>query len=236
MSPPPALELEGTVACISRDARSYFKRFPRELRDCIYDLLYQEIEESIAGHELHTRAIIPRLRLVSRQFKSEYDERIASDVWNQHLTMTYTAEVHDWSHFRRCCIYALCTPLAAHTTSITLNMRFDSGGLYHSEPMGHAKWMNELRQKSYFPRLQRFRAYIKVRHYSYIALRALQFLGHSMAGTAEVELLCWDDIAGSSAPLATWSMKRGLQENEHAIARLDSRSWTDGMVSFAREV
>ena len=56
----PALEMEGIVASTRKDVTSYFERFPRELRDCIYDLLYQEIEENIAGHELHTHVLPSR--------------------------------------------------------------------------------------------------------------------------------------------------------------------------------
>ena len=65
----------------------FFETLPRELRDCIYDLLYQEVEESmgydVGDLEFHTRAIIPRLRFVSRQFKAEYDERISMNDLNQ---------------------------------------------------------------------------------------------------------------------------------------------------------
>jgi hypothetical protein len=139
------------------------------------------------------------------------------------------------SHFRRC-ICILCTPLAAHTTNLTLNMRFDSEGLNSSAPMGHAKWMNQLRRNSFFPHLQRSRAHIRVRHCDNITLEGVCFLGLTMIGSPEVEVLWWDDIAGSSAPLATWFRFCGLQQNDDAIAKLNAMSWTDETASFNREV
>lgn len=72
--------------------KSYFGTLPRELRDCVYDLLYQEIEESVGSNvgdlQFHTRTIIPRLRFVSRQFNAEYDEWISMNDLNQQLTVT----------------------------------------------------------------------------------------------------------------------------------------------------
>ncbi|KAM0709424.1 hypothetical protein Q7P35_003462 [Cladosporium inversicolor] len=87
----PASEMRLTATDNRTDVNSYFGKLPRELRDCIYDLLYQEIGESMGetpgDFELFTRAIIPSLRLVSRQFKAEYDERISANDLNQQLTV-----------------------------------------------------------------------------------------------------------------------------------------------------
>jgi hypothetical protein len=41
--------MEGTATDISTSARSYFETFPRELRDLIYDQLYQEVNEIVSG-------------------------------------------------------------------------------------------------------------------------------------------------------------------------------------------
>jgi len=61
---------------------SFFRSFPREIRDEIYDLLFQEKEHPVTlfGYGLEayyckTRTTLPYVRLLSRQAKLEYDER-----------------------------------------------------------------------------------------------------------------------------------------------------------------
>jgi hypothetical protein len=58
--------------------KSFFDDFPRELRDKIYDLTS---EHEVKRHSYHMRfqAPVPHLRLISRQFKHEYDERQPKD-------------------------------------------------------------------------------------------------------------------------------------------------------------
>jgi hypothetical protein len=73
------------------DETTGFFTLPREIRDSIYDFMYLEGEQKpdglnkaqiIEGREfgsiVHTRTPIPQARLVSRRFKSEYEERLAS--------------------------------------------------------------------------------------------------------------------------------------------------------------
>lgn len=52
-----------------------FFSLPRELRDSIYDMVWQEKQEKISGANFRIQAAIPKVRLISRHFKSEYDER-----------------------------------------------------------------------------------------------------------------------------------------------------------------
>lgn len=52
-----------------------FFTLPRELRDNIYDVVWQEKSEKFGDVNLRTHAARPKSRLISRQFKSEYDER-----------------------------------------------------------------------------------------------------------------------------------------------------------------
>jgi hypothetical protein len=52
-----------------------FFRIPRELRDQIYDLIFQEIEQVDDGHHYRIRTTLPSKRLISHQFMIEYDER-----------------------------------------------------------------------------------------------------------------------------------------------------------------
>lgn len=80
-------------------------RFPRELRDEIYDRLYQELEEEVADtyNEIECRLTIPlvALRLVSRRFKLEYDDRCSKNQFMSHL-LTEVLPLSDD------CMYAHC--------------------------------------------------------------------------------------------------------------------------------
>jgi hypothetical protein len=49
--------------------------FPQEIRDKIYDLLFQEKDEVVNGWHYKIRTILPKARLISRQLTKEYDER-----------------------------------------------------------------------------------------------------------------------------------------------------------------
>lgn len=107
------------------NVKSYFGTLPRELRDCIYDLLYQEIEESVGNNvgdlEFLTRAIIPRLRFVSRQFKAEYDERISMNDLNQQLTATDILSCLQDPYLEYFIVHFPLT-LPSHTTRLTIDM------------------------------------------------------------------------------------------------------------------
>lgn len=69
------------------NSRGFFTSFPRELRDAVYDLLYQDFENNVHGLQFRIRTTLPHLRLLSRQFKVEYDERPTT---KNHLTVTDT--------------------------------------------------------------------------------------------------------------------------------------------------
>lgn len=79
--------------------------FPRELRDEIYDRLYQELEDETADacNEIECRLATPlvALRLVSRQFQLEYDERCSKNKYMSHL-LTEVLPLSDD------CMYAKC--------------------------------------------------------------------------------------------------------------------------------
>ena len=109
--------MEVTMPDTNTEAKSYFATFPRELRDLIYDQLYQEIDEVINGLDYHTCAIIPRLRSISRQFRAEYDERIATDDFKQALTVTDTG-----SRLYERCSKIPCPRISTHTTCLTINL------------------------------------------------------------------------------------------------------------------
>jgi hypothetical protein len=69
----------GEPASVSNGSKSFFDTLPREIRDNIYDYT---LDHEVTRHSYHMRfkAPFPHLRLVSRQFKHEYDERSPSNA------------------------------------------------------------------------------------------------------------------------------------------------------------
>lgn len=97
-------------------AYGFFTTFPRELRNTIYDHLYQEVEhlESEANFGMRIRAPIPSLRLLSRQFKFEYDSQLHHNNQSK-LAITQHAVPSEPD-------LAKCPRLARCTVQLTLNM------------------------------------------------------------------------------------------------------------------
>ena len=89
-------------------AHSFFVSFAREIRDMIYDLIFQEKESPVqymnpdcaASYYSKTRTTLPEVRLVCSRFKTEYDERD-----KHHLPK---------NHFRICQVSAPGTPFYFH--------------------------------------------------------------------------------------------------------------------------
>lgn len=111
--------------------KMFFRFFslPAELRDMIYDHLWQDVEEDRDHLRFDICTTIPELRLISRQFRSEYDERISANEHKNLVTVTqlYEASPYDPSKevsFPR---------LAAQSTGLTINIisRDDDCGTCH---------------------------------------------------------------------------------------------------------
>jgi len=62
------------------EANGFFS-LSRELRDNIYDIVREDHQEKIGQVSFKYRAAIPKVRLISRQFKSEYDQRSAVNTF-----------------------------------------------------------------------------------------------------------------------------------------------------------
>jgi hypothetical protein len=74
---------ETAAATTGANSKTGFLDLPRELRDEIYDLALEHDRATSDDHgimSLHVRAPEPRLRLVSKQFASEYYERSPSNT------------------------------------------------------------------------------------------------------------------------------------------------------------
>jgi hypothetical protein len=70
----------GQPASVSNGSKSFFDILPRELRDDIYDHTFDHEATLPEIYHMRFQAPLPHLRLVSRQFKHEYDERSPKDT------------------------------------------------------------------------------------------------------------------------------------------------------------
>jgi hypothetical protein len=95
-----------------------FFSLPAELRDMIYDHLWQDIEEDRDHLRFNICTIIPELRFVNHQFKSEYDERIEANDHKNTVTVSqlYESGPYDPSN------EVPLPRLAAQSTSLTINI------------------------------------------------------------------------------------------------------------------
>lgn len=75
----PPFTSEASTANTSAEGTSFFGVLPRELRDAVYDYTFEHFvkqqPDTDDGVTFHFHAPVSNLRLVSRQFRAEYDER-----------------------------------------------------------------------------------------------------------------------------------------------------------------
>jgi hypothetical protein len=224
----PVSDMALTVTDNRTDVKPYFDTLPRELRDCIYDLLYQEIEESRGSSfgdlEFYTRAVIPRLRFVSRQFKAEYDERISANDFNQQLTVTDTLSLLQCPFKYHKILFS---PLSSHTTKLTINM---VNG-WHCTPIistiaysgSTTNWLDNLTRQLPNVRQIRLRVCVPMATSTTMTLSLTNCTGEKLPTLNELQVLSWDDITYTARPLGTWSKEGGMQRHEDAIAKHEAR-------------
>jgi hypothetical protein len=70
-------ELISRTSITEPDKTGHFEKLPREIRDQIYDLLFQERDVTVRGWYYKIRTTLPKARLISRRTTREYDERPA---------------------------------------------------------------------------------------------------------------------------------------------------------------
>lgn len=97
---------------------TFFKTLPRELRDDIYDRLLQEIGYYDQNAIIQLCAPLMTLRLISRQFKAEYEDRFLE---NEHLGKLEITHGLPFSNVFLPPLVA-CPHVATYTTSMTLNL------------------------------------------------------------------------------------------------------------------
>lgn len=77
-----------TIHQSSSGEHGFFETFPRELRDKIYALIYREVGFKYrAYHRVRITVPLVVVRLISRQFKFEYDEQCSRSDYIKQLTI-----------------------------------------------------------------------------------------------------------------------------------------------------
>jgi hypothetical protein len=114
-----------TPSILTDNKPGFFDILPRELRDIVYDSLYQKLDnDADLGLRYQTYTVCTELRLVSRQFKLEYDERTSVDQKSRHLTVSIDLCRPCWCELP----VDLPSPqLAARTVHLTLVVTFCDG-------------------------------------------------------------------------------------------------------------
>lgn len=205
---------------------TFFKTLPRELRDIIYDELFQEVGYNDQKSYIQIRAPLMTLRLVSRQFKAEYEDRF---LQNEHLSrLGINHGIQFGNVFNPPLVR--CPPLATYTTSMTLNLY--ACHFYHPHPP-HASatcdlranlrenrdWINEF--VACLPHLRSIHVNLLIftdecRH---IALRSLGLLA-DIPQIVEIKLRPAYSIAVEDMDdfptLAIWTRQHGVVEDEEA--------------------
>ena len=104
----------------SDSAHSFFSTFPREIRDQIYDLIFQEKTYPIhfvrasAAFYSKVRTTVPKVRLVCSRFKIEYDERGKHHLPKNHFRICQVGllgffyDIADLPLLKEACIHVSC--------------------------------------------------------------------------------------------------------------------------------
>lgn len=165
----------------------FFTTLPRELRNNIYDHLYQDIEQLAfeANFRMRIHAPIPSLRLLNRQFKREYDEQL--DQNNQSKLAVTQNSVYCEPEL------AKCPRLARYTAELTLNMLACDDGC--SEGCSSVQLLHTLQDwfwgftMPHLPALRSVRVSLGVFYDSCVHRTLLALEKFAISGVVEVKLL-----------------------------------------------
>lgn len=230
----------------SNKAGFFSDTFPRELRDEIYDRLYDHHEFKSQTKD-HWNAIdyclttpLVALRLVSRQFKLEYDDRCLKNKHLSHLLVEIMPlsrldddddDDDDYNRYNGTPFFKFTGP-ATHATNMTIvlphcncNPQHDSIGLACTHdndriialtnPMQHLRCVQIYLK---VPERSCVHAVLLHRHYNTTAIKA--FKGSWYDSVFEFKMLypgCETVKGGNNKILATWSKQRGLEIEDEAV-------------------
>lgn len=209
----------------------FFKTLPREIRDDVYDMLYQEIEYDFQGRlsslenstlkNLHVPLV--SLRLVNHQFKLEYDERVAK---TEHLTALTIHDQKTLPEHRRSKFGALFS----RATNMTIYLNICSGDhvyypCYHIRRLiNYANWIGRL--ASNLPHLRSIRVSLTTAYDQCMEALEDTFLACVTNMSKVIEVQIRHTTSGnqgyirnaSDAPIvAVWTKETGLVHDHEAV-------------------
>lgn len=202
----------------------FFNTFPREIRDNIYDMLYDEINRDTYSTALTLRTPVVSLRLVSRQCKDEYDDWVAQ---NERMT---AFEV--WDSAGMDTIKSTRASVYTHTTNATIHL-FVCGGdhldypCYHTDILrSYAMWIRVLVNRMLSLRSIRVSLAINYDH-CMDAVKASLGLITNLSKVVEVKMRHVNHRDRSILPretsdlpvVAVWTKESGLVRDHEAIKR-----------------
>lgn len=201
---------------------AFFETLPRELRDSIYDLLYKDVEHKDWYRTLRIRAPLATLRLVSHQFKLEYEERF---LQNKHLSRLIIKDQGDFEPK-----LMKCPNIAFYTTNLTINLYACHGDHFNKTKScestfllpKHGAWMDEFVQN--LPHLRSIRSCLAVVWNTCIdEIRLALASITSIPQVVEVRLRCAGcpnphDVTARNPPtIAFWTRETGFVRDDEAI-------------------
>lgn len=233
--------LVSTPLTLTDSTPGFFEILPRELRDNVYDTLYQELDNEDSGIRFQTYTVCTELCLVSRQFRTEYDERTSVDKESKQLTVIVNLSVTScWCNQRVVLPSAL---LAARIGHLTLMLTPCDGTHMmdgeHCECNADDRGAQSNCYKDFVQALVRALPRLQSLHVSLHAptdLCLMNMLPLPIAFTESPKLkelkimspCLGGPTAGPLAQVAIWTEKDGMQQDQEAIELCRKRVWPHG--------
>ena len=224
--------LASTPPALTDNNPGFFETLPRELRDQIYDSLYdslyEELDDNLGGVRCQTYTICTEPRLVSRQFKLEYDERTSVDEQSKQLTVIIPLSHFCWCKHK---VVMLSRRVAAQIAHMTVIMvACDGVHTFEEFPMNCDKGAvgcSRLYAKHLLHYLPHLRSFHFKLHKSSLPcalglLRSLDVL-IELPKLTELKIMspqpteCLTDQTDHPAHIAIWTEQDGLQQDQEAI-------------------
>jgi hypothetical protein len=223
------------LTLLANQSHGFFESFPRELRDNVYDLLCQDVTRESGALQYHTRTKILNLRLVSRDFKLEYDEQCSKSKHVGQLTVTDSIETDYCGcdlpaslDIKRLSYPAPALQVIEMTATLSVcDGDHDNSCIVNCRISGHGAWIGDLIRN--LPHLQSVHIQLKFPGNTCVCC-GLEFdldIFTKFPKIVELKTIGSEAETGSassSITLATWTREHGLQKNHEAIKQCRERA------------
>lgn len=200
----------------------FFRTFPSEIRRNIYGLLYKEAETSYNGFDILATTPLVTVRLLSRQFKHEYDVRCSETEHTSQVLLKGTVSfVKDSDESAN---HVGMAALASHATNVTAALDacycdFETfqASFEDTYLTFYRDWAWELAEQ--LPYLRWIRVHLTVPHFA-CAFTTTRYMSEIARHpkVENIDLCCTLVESGSnSKPLSTWTKQKGFKIDVEAI-------------------